>query len=372
MKKNLVIIGAGYAGINIVNKLSNNSNIEITLINKTAYHLHQIDIHKYISGESEFEEVAFDLNEYSKNKNINFIEALVTNINFENKKVLLNEKEIAYDYLIIATGSVSFFPKQIKNIEAYAQDIKDIKVLKEQREKFLNIINSKEKNKNIAVIGGGLSGVEIALEFAQVLKEKNISEDECKISLIEQLPTVLPNLNPFLVDNTKNACDSLNIKRYHGSFVSEVKDDTIFLSDSTQIPFNMILFVIGVSSEKLVEDENTEINIKNQFIVDEYLRLKNHKEVFVVGDIAQTKDKNDNYVLPTAQMAKLHALLTAKNIENTIENKTLIKNTCETKGIMVDLANKNAVGLVMGLKVKGFIAYILKRFVSNQHIKIFN
>lgn len=371
MKKKLVIIGAGYAGINIVNKLANNSDIEITLINKTAYHLHQTDIHKYISGQSPFEEVAYDLKKFASNKNINFIEATVKDIDFDNKKVIANDKEIEYDYLTIATGSVSFFPRQIKNIEEYAQDIKDITILKEQREKFLNVINSKEKNKNIAIVGGGLSGVEIALEFAQVLKEKNIKEDECTISIIEQLPTVLPNMDPFLVDNTIKACNDLNIKQYHGAFVNEVKDDIVYLSDGRKIPFNMILLVIGVTSEKLVPEEKMEVNIKNQFIVDDYLRLENHKEVFVVGDIAQTKDKKGNYVLPTAQMAKLHAILTAKNIENSIKGKELLKNDCETKGIMVDLANKNTVGLLMGLKVKGFIAHFLKRFVSNQHTGLF-
>ncbi|MGK0255458.1 MAG: NADH dehydrogenase [Arcobacteraceae bacterium] len=358
--------------MNLVNKLSANSNIEITLINKTSYHLHQTDIHKYISGQSPFEKVAFDLKEYAKNKGIKFIETSVTDINFDDKAVITEHGEsVKYDYLAIATGSVSFFPKQIKNIEEYAEDIKDITILKEQRTKFLDILKLKKKSKNIAIVGGGLSGVEIALEFAQVLKEKNISADECTISLVEQLPDVLPNMDPFLVNKTREACDNLNVKRYHGAFVSEVKDDTIYLSDSTEIPFDMVLFVIGVTSEKLVCDEKIEMNVKNQFVVDNYLRVINHPEVFALGDVAQTKDKNDNYVLPTAQMAKLHAVLCAKNIVNSIEGKTLIENNCETKGVMVDLANKNTVGLLMGLKVKGFIAYFLKRFVSNQHINLF-
>jgi len=368
-QKKLVIIGAGYAGINLAKRLSKNKKIKITLINKTAYHLHQTDIHKFISGQVDFDEVGFDLKKFATDNGITFIEKCVSNIDFDNKKVIASTEEFFYDYLTIATGSVSFFPKQIKNIEEYSSDIKDIDILKTQREKFLSIVNSKSKNKNIAIVGGGLSGVEIALEFASVLKQRDIKEEECTISLIEQLPTVLPNMDSFLIDNTVKACYINNIKRYHGAFVNEVKDDTLFLSNDKKIPFDMILFVIGVTSEKLAE--NAEVNVKNQFIVDQYLRLENHKEVFVIGDIAQTKDKNGNYILPTAQMAKLHAKLTAKNIENSISNKALIKNECETKGIMIDLANKNAVGLILGLKVKGFIAYNLKKFVSNLHIGMF-
>jgi NADH:ubiquinone reductase (H+-translocating) len=371
-QKKVVIVGAGYAGINLVNKLSSKPNIEITLINKTSYHLHQTDIHKYISGKSDFETVAFDLKKYAKNKGIKFIETCVTDIKFDDKVVITtHDKSITYDFLAIATGSVSLFPSKIKNIEEYAQDIKDFTILKEQRKKFLNILKLEKKNKNITIVGGGLSGVEIALEFAQVLKERNISNDECTISLVEKLPDILPNMDSFLINKTGEMCDALNVKRYHGAFVSEVQNNTIYLSDSIEIPFDMVLFVIGVSSKKFVSDEKIEMNVKNQFVVDKYLRVIHHREVFALGDIAQTQDKNDNYVLPTAQMAKLHAVLCAKNILNSIEGKALIENDCTTKGVMIDLANKNTVGIIMGLKVKGFIAYFLKRFVSNQHTNLF-
>ena len=86
--------------------------------------------------------------------------------------------------------------------------------------------------------------MEIALEFANVLKEKNISNEECRVSLIEQLPDVLPNMDSFLVEQTRNACDALDVKRYHGAFVNEIKDKTIFLSDSRTIEFDMVLFLI--------------------------------------------------------------------------------------------------------------------------------
>jgi|TARA_R110002050_G_scaffold154392_1_gene282316 NADH dehydrogenase len=373
IKKNVVIIGAGYSGISLVEKISNNKNLEVTLINKNLYHLHQTDIHKYISGQCELEDISFNLEIYCKNKNINFIEAFVEDIEFKTKRVILNNnKNIKYDYLVIATGSASFFPKQIKNIQEYAADIKELNILKEQRAKFLELLDSKEQGKNIAIIGGGLSGVEIALEFANMIKKRALSNKDCQISLIEQFPNVLPNMNSFLVNQTKKACDKLNIKRYHGAFVNEVKDKKIYLSDSTEIPFDMVLFLIGVSSEKLSNDESAQTNIKNQFVVDEYLRLANHEEVFVMGDVAETKDKNGNYVLPTAQIAKLHANIVAQNLLNSIEGNLLIKNKSQTKGVMVDLANKNTVGIVLGIKVKGFIAYFLKRYISKRHTKIFN
>ena len=371
--KTLVIIGGGYAGTTLVHSLKNQKNLRVILINKTPYHLAQTDIHKYLCDEMSFEQVAHDLNDFTKSNRAEFICAQVEDIIFNDNKVLLDNKEvISYDYLTIASGSVSFFPRQIKNIQEYAADIKNIATLQDYKEKFFNLLNTKKQNKNVAIVGGGLSGVEIALEMSRKLKSKNIKEDECKISLIEQLPNILPNMDPYLVANTEKACNDLNVKRYHGAFVNEVKDNTVFLSDDRKVDFDLIFFVIGVTSEKLVSNENIEINIKNQIVVDEYLRIKMHNNVFAVGDIAQTMDENGNFVLPTAQMAKLQAKLTAKNILNTINKKPLLENKLKTKGLMIDLSGMNAVGLFLNLKVRGLIAYVLKRVVSKVHTRIFN
>jgi len=372
-KKRLVIIGGGYAGTTLVHRLKDVLELEIILINKTPYHLAQTDIHKYLCDEMDFNQITHNLEDFTRKNNTQFVCEEVKDILFDEKKILINNQEsISYDYLTVASGSISLFPKQIKNIDEYAQDIKDIVTLQNYKEKFLSLISDDKFNKNVVIVGGGLSGVEIALEMSKKLQSKNILPNECQISLIEQLPNILPNMNPYLVSHTQKACDALNIKRYHGAFVSEVKDDNVILSDKTQIPFDMIFFVIGVTSEKLVTHENIEINVKNQIIVDEFLRIKNYKEVFAIGDVAQTIDKNGNFVLPTAQMAKLQAKLTAKNIINTLQNKPLIKNNLETKGLMIDLSGLNAVGLFFNIKLKGVIAFLLKRMVSRVHTRIFS
>ena len=369
--KKLVIIGGGYAGTTLIKQLKKSGNLDITLINETPFHLVQTDIHKYLCGDTPFEEIAFDLETYTKRNNAKFLCSKVNDIDFDNKEVKMDDSTLSYDYLVIATGAKSFFPRQIKNIEEYSQDIKEVDTLKNFKNDFAKLLNEKRSNKNIAIVGGRLSGIEIALEFAQKLKEKNISSDELSISLIEQLPDVLPNMDPYLVSNTSKACDDLGIKRFHGNFVSEVRDNKVFLSNKEEINFDLIFLVIGVSSVKFVTDENVKINVKNQFIVDEYLRLPNHKEVFVLGDVAETKDKEGKYILPTAQMAKLHAKLAAVNILNSVNGYDLTVNDLETKGVMIDLSGKNAVNLLGFVKLKGYMAYIVKRFISSLHTNMF-
>ncbi len=149
-QKTLVIIGGGYAGTSMVHSLKNQKNLKVILINKTPYHLAQTDIHKYLCDEMSFEQVAHDLNDFTRNNQAEFICSEVSDILFEENKVLLNNEEIiSYDYLTIATGSISFFPKQIKNINEYAADIKDIATLQDYKEKFFNLINTNRQNKNV-------------------------------------------------------------------------------------------------------------------------------------------------------------------------------------------------------------------------------
>lgn len=372
-KKKLVIIGGGYSGINLIKELKKYDVFDITLINKAKNHIHQTDIHKYLNAELNLGEISFSLEEFSKRNGVNFLCEEVSDIDFKNQKIKVSSdlEDIDYDYLTIASGSASFFPRQIKNIEEYAVEIKDQENLIKYQQEFLKLCGDKRKGKNIAIIGGGLSGVEIALEFAQRLQRQNIKDDELSISLVEQCDTILPNNDPFLIDTVTKTCDDLKIKRFHGSFVNEIRDNKIFLSNDSEIDFDMIVVVIGVSCNKITSDEEIQINVKNQMIVDEYLRIPQYKNVFVVGDMAETKDDNGNYNPPTAQLARLHAQLTAKNLLHSVQNTALTKNDLKTKGVMIDLAGKSAVGLIFNYKVKGMIAYYLKRFVSNIHTKLF-
>lgn len=371
-KKKLVIIGGGYAGIELLKNLDFKYFSKVILIDEKSEHLHQTDIHKFICSEIPKEKISFSFTDYCYEKEISFIHTKVKDIDFKNKNIISTNSEISYDYLVIATGSKSFFPKQIKNIENYSKDIKNIQNLNNYRNQFLKMLKDTKTYKNIAIIGGGLSGVEIAIEFAQKLKENNISKDKISISIIEQQSTILPNVDQRLIDKTTDICDELQIERYHGNFVTQIEDKTIFLNDGRRIHYDMIIINIGVACERLFKEENIKTNQKNQIVVDKFLRIPNFKEVFIIGDIAETKNHTGEYNLPTAQIAKLHGKITAKNIIKSIKNQELITNCSENSGVLIDLAGKNAIGLIKDFEISGAKAYYLKRFVSYLHKRNFD
>lgn len=369
MKKHLVIVGGGYAGTTLVHSLSHFPMLKITLIDASAYHLAQTKLHRYLAGEIGFDEVAYDLGEFCLQNGATFIQGRVTNINTLDKSLHVNNQILQYDYLVLATGSVSLFPKQIKNIHTYAIDLKKPDELQIAKEKADKLFLDNSKNHTIAIIGAGLSGAEIALELAQ--KARHFPH--IKVALIEQKPTPLPGSDPRLIDAVIKACDALHVKRYHGAFVTKIEPDFIQMSDGNKVPFSLTFFVIGVSPTFPEFSSPLPKNPQGLVIVDENYRIENLEGVFALGDIVYSKDSTGAQNLPTAQVAKGQAKFLARHIKARLSKRRLPQpKPIKNKGVLVDLGGKDAAGLSFGVPISGKSAYLAKRLVCHMHTRIFN
>ena len=369
MKKRLVIIGGGYGGTTLVHHLSHNPKLEIILIDASPYHLAQTKLHRYLAGEVAFSEVAFDLREFCTQNGAKFIQGRVINIDATNKTLKTQDESFEYDYLVLATGSVSLFPKQIENIHTYAIDLKKSNELQEAKKRADKIFLDKTKNQTIAIIGGGLSGAEIALEFAQ----KAQHFPHVSIALIEQKPTPLPGSDPRLINAVVKACDALHVKRYHGAFVTKIEPEEILMSDGNRVPFSLALFVIGISPSLPEISPQLPKNPQGLVMVDENYRIENLDGFFALGDIVYSKDSTGAQNLPTAQVAKQQAKFLARYFKARLAKRRPPQpKPVVNKGILVDLGGKDAAGLSFGVSISGKSAYLAKRLVCRMHTRIFN
>lgn len=373
MKKKIVIVGGGYAGVSLLHKLKGNNDLELILIDKSQKHLLQTHIHKYLSGHYSKEDITFNHEKYCNENEMEFICDEVTTINYKNNYLVTRENHIVhYDYLVIATGSTSFFPRQIENILEYTKDIKNIDNLDYYRSKFQQMLNSKISNQDILVVGGGISGIQIACEYAYHIKKKGLKPSDIQVTIVEGMDTILPGMDPFLIRKTLQRCENLGIKIINNYFASKIKEDKIILSNGKEIKYDMLLFVIGASGN-LISNNNLEIekNQKNQLIVDDYYRVNNYKNVFAIGDIVQAMDiKVNKLQAPTAQASRMQAELTAKNILNDINNIDLISNNVSIKGTLIDLGGPNfAIGKLFGINLSGKIALWMKKLIYALHSK---
>lgn len=375
-RKKIIIIGGGYAGVSLLDKLKGIDKIELILVDKSQKHLLQTHIHKYLSGHYDKEDITFDHEKYCDKNQIRFLCDEVTTINYNNNYIVTRENHIEhYDYLVISTGAISIFPKQIENILEFTRDIKNIDNLDYYRNKFHKMLDSMPINQNIVVVGGGVSGIQIACEYGQKIKEKGLNKDNIKVTIIEGMNSILPGMDSYLIKKSEERCTSLGIEIINNYFASKILQDKIILSNEQEIPYDMLIFVIGACGNLILNnDENIEKNQRNQIIVDEFYRVNKYKNVFAIGDIVQAIDVRTKKVqAPTAQASRMQAELTARNIMNDINNVDLIPNNISIKGILIDLGGSNcAIGKLFGINVSGKIALWMKKLIYAFHSKKFN
>ncbi|MBN2963376.1 FAD-dependent oxidoreductase [Sulfurospirillum sp. T05] len=368
MQHSLVIIGGGYAGTTLVFQLARTPNLRITLIDASPVHLVQAKLHRYLAGDLPFEEVAYDLGRFCTKYGADFVQERVTHVDPLTKHVYTENETFSYDTLVVATGCTSFFPKQIENIHAHTIDVKLPSHLQEAKKRTEALFEDKEHEHTIAIIGGGLSGAEIALELAQKAKRF----PHVHIALVEQKPTPLPGMDAHLTKAALKACETLRIKRYHGAFVTAVNDRILRLSDEREVPFSLALFVIGVSPTLPTFTPALPLTPHGLVETDAHYRVRGLESIFALGDIVCSYDANGNQNLPTAQVAKQQAKHVAKTLKALLAKRALPRpKPVINKGVLVDLGGKNAAGLSFGVPLWGKPAYLVKRLVCRLHTRIF-
>jgi NADH:ubiquinone reductase (H+-translocating) len=378
--KKVIIIGASYAGLYAVKKFSKYKDIEVILFDKNDYHYMQVESYGFVSTTYDISDVTIDINKYinSLNKNIKFKKEKVEFFDSDLKEITTaTDTKYSYDYLIIATGSLTNFPIQVPNIKKYSVGIKTIQSASKVLETFNSLINKKAyknngaKNFNIVIGGAGLSGVEVAAQMAALIKDKfpKIQNNSFAINIIivDGMKTVLPNMDDRLVDACKNRLEELNIKTYLGSFIKDVDENKIYLANETIIDYDYFIFTGGIKAVNIKSSKDYEINKLNQYIVNGNLQLKGERDIFVIGDAAEVIS-NNKYIAPTAQLA----IQSGKYVSTYIRNELLYKYTEEftvkSNGVLISLGGNYAIGLVYNKYfVEGFFAYLIKKFVAYSH-----
>lgn len=375
-KKRVLIVGGGYAGVSLIHKLKNRDEIELILIDKSTSHFLQTHIHKYLSAYYEKADITFNHAKYCNSNGIEFICDEVININYDENYIITRENDLYhYDYLVLSTGSISIFPKQIENILEYTKDIKNIDNLDYYRNKFLKMLNSKDINKNILVVGGGVSGLQIACEYGYTIQNNGLKPDNIQVTIVEGMNSILPGMDEVLIKKSEKRCKELGINIVTNYFASNIYSDKLILSNNQELPYDILIFVIGAVGNSISNtNKKITLNQRKQLIVDDYYNIGEYKNAFCIGDVAQAIDVNTNtFQAPTAQGARMQAELIAKNILNDMNNKPLIKNNISNKGILIDLGGPNcAIGKLLGINLWPKLALWAKKFIYSLHDKKFN
>ncbi len=204
--------------------------------------------------------------------------------------------------------------------------------------------------------------------MAERARKMGFGQEEISFTLIEPMATVLPGMDKFLIRQSVKRLKALGITVIHGHFISEVKEKSIVLSNGDELPSDLFIFTAGIAIEEPSKDAQVSLNPRGQILVDAYMRLAGHENVFVVGDVAEQKNSAGEILPPTSQAAKLGARRVAENILAHTRGEPLLVNDAKMRGIVVALGGHHAAAVLFGsIKLPSPYAYWLKKLIFILH-----
>jgi len=365
----LVVIGCGFAGVEVVGavrKLFSIDELEIVMIDPRSRLEFQASHPKILSGTVTPEEISGDITVFAEKNDARFVNKAVDSVDFGEKLVKVGNENIPYDFLVIANGGIcTFFDVPGAETSHTVNVLAEVVQAKNDLEKL-----DVNKNIKIAVIGAGLTGVEVVGELNNYFNEKKAKK--AKIYLIEAMDKVLPLFKDNVSNYVRKLFEDQGIEITTSKGVRSIDDGHIVLTDGSELDTNMVIWTCGIQCCTLSTIFGLE-NVRGWIVVDENLRAKGKDNVFVIGDAASVEIDG---VLSgkNVEEAEHQGQTAAQNIVNLIRNKPLKNykpvNTISDPRAIISLGGNRAVMVFRGMMFK-FMAYKLKKFIEHRYLKRF-
>lgn len=359
-KKHIIIIGAGFAGLKLARSLNNNSSYAITLIDKYNFHQFQPLFYQVATASLDASNISFPLRKiFQKSKNVRVKMAEVHNIIAEKNEIETSIGNIAYDFLVIATGAdTNYFGNT--NVMNNAFPMKTtIEALQLRNQIIQNFEDAAvttnatdiEKLLNIVIVGGGPTGIELSGALAEMKKyvlPKEYPEldfTKMKIYLLEGADRVLGAMSEGSSKKSKQYLEKMGVMVKTNTVVKDYDGKQVILQDGNAIPSALVIWAAGIKGNILSGLDANIIVRGNRIKVDEYNKVIGTQNIFSLGDIAY---------METAKYPKGHPQLASVAIDqakNMAANfKRLAKTTQQlkpfkyfNKGTMATVGRKKAV-----------------------------
>ncbi|MEJ5961979.1 NAD(P)/FAD-dependent oxidoreductase [Pedobacter immunditicola] len=376
-KKTIVIIGGGFAGVNLVNQLNDDAAYSVILVDKNNYNFFPPLLYQVATGYLETSNISYPFRKlFRGKKNFTFRMGIVESINQEENKVILDNGELEYDYLVIATGTeTNYFG--MENVKANSVPMKTVSDALYMRNTMLAKLEKASREKDpakrkkmltVVVAGGGPTGVEISGMFAE-MKKTVIPSDypeligtNAEIYLVDGVKTVLAPMSEKSQQYTHDMLTKLGVKIHLNSLVKDYVDDTVYFADGKVIEASTLIWAAGVTSMVFEGIEKESYGRGKRMLVNEHNLVLNTKNIYALGDTClQTTDKNFPDGHPqVAQVAIQQAKNLGKNFKRMVDGKALEAFAYIDKGSMAIIGRNKAVADLPSPKVhfNGFIAWV--------------
>ena len=375
----VLIIGAGFAGVNLAKSLANKA-VQVVLIDKHNYHTFQPLLYQVSSAGLEPDSIAYPIRKIIKNHKQSFFRlAEVLQIQPESNIVSTSIGDIAYDHLVIATGTrTNFFGN--KSVEAHSMPMKkvpqalDIRSLILQNFEKATIAKTAEEREallNFVIVGGGPTGVELSGAIAEIKKHilpkdyRDLNSTDMNIHLLEGSDRVLPSMSKNASEKSELFLKKIGVQVHLNTFVTDYDGFIVSTSNNLKLQTQTLVWAAGVTGD-IIGGLSAEaiIDKTNRYKVNRYNQIEGYKNIYALGDIALMSTEAFPKGHPqVAQPAIQQGKLLGKNLLRLIKGQSMKPFTYNDKGAMATIGRNKAVVDLANFKFSGFFAWFIWMFI---------
>ncbi|MGC3981295.1 MAG: NAD(P)/FAD-dependent oxidoreductase [Steroidobacteraceae bacterium] len=337
----VVIVGAGFAGLNAAKVLANQADIEVTLVDRENHHVFQPLLYQVATAGLSPAEIAAPIRGIlSKARNVRVLMATTTHIDPAQRTVATSVGVLHYDYLLLACGAThAYFGHE--EWETHAPGLKTLPQATEIRARVLRAFEAAEttddpvrqrEQLSFAIIGGGPTGVELAGAIGEMSRYtlardfRKIDPRLARIMLIEAGPRILPSFEASLAARAVRDLESLGVQVWTQARVTHIDAGTLQIGNET-LRVGTILWAAGVRASPLAAALGNALGVATdnagRLSVNEVLTVAGDDRLFVLGDLARYTDPHTCKVLPgTADVAMQQGIYAGQCIRNDLRKQT--------------------------------------------------
>ncbi|MDZ4721076.1 MAG: NAD(P)/FAD-dependent oxidoreductase [Roseiflexaceae bacterium] len=374
----VVIVGAGFGGLNAAQVLGN-SEVDLLLIDRNNYHGFWPLLYQVATAGLEPEAITYPVRAIlRKYSNTDFQLTEVRGIDMQRKLVLTDEKPVNYDYLILAAGSANnYFGNDALAQQTFG--MKDVDEAARLRNHVLRTFERATREEDPAkraalltfvVIGGGPTGVELSGAFAELINHvmrkdyPMLDVTQARVVLVEAQPHILSTFPENLQRSALNRLKKMGVQPQLGKTVASVENDIVTFKDGEQIAAATVVWAAGVRASALSDALGVTLGRGARVKITPQLSLPDHPEVFVVGDMAYLEGYREGVAYPmVAQVAMQMGKQAAKNILAQVRGKQQAEFRYFDFGSMATIGRSAAVFDAFNIRLTGFLAWLGWLFV---------
>ena len=372
----VVVVGAGFGGLEAALSLAQLP-VAVVVVDKKNHHTFQPLLYQVATAGISPAEIAAPIRWILRHrKNVEVLMAEVLDFDLARKMVRTADLELAYDYLVVASGARhAYFGHEAW--ERLAPGLKTVEDALEIRRRVLLAFELAEKQAagggapaklDFVIVGGGPTGVELAGTLAEIASRvlrddfRSIDPKRTRILLVEGGPRILPTYAPELSESAARQLERLGVEVRTAAMVTGITPGAVWV-DAQPIPATVILWAAGVAASPLGRKLDAPVDRAGRVHVQADLSIAGHPEVFVIGDLAAAEDEAGKLLPGVAPVAMQQGRYVARMIAADLKSSPRHDFHYVDKGSLATIGRAAAVAEFKKVHVSGYFAWLAWLFV---------